>query len=550
MMIRAARTSADAAAFHPRPARWGVWARCVDLVSSATAIYALGALLAGLALAHVAAFYHDDAFISLRYAARLLAGEGLTWNPGERIEGFTNPLWLAQVSALGALGMDLQTASRLLGVAYFAALFVLWARSGAAPLFLLIVATQPGLVLWSVSGLETTGFSFWLALGAWLTWQAGRAPAPALRPAALAGVALGAAALTRPEGLGAGVVALAYLAARRRWTATAAALVTFGLLAGSYELFRLAYFRDPLPNTAYAKLGGLPLGTRLLAAFEYLRNTVNMWSAAVLAAAVGLVAARRRRPLVMLLIASPVLLSLLLAGGDHMPAARLTVPVVVVVVFAAAIAGRHGFWRPYVVSGLVMAATAGQIAALLMMTVERDPAAVIGEHVGRYLQTHLPQGALVATATAGSTPYFAPSLRFIDTLGLNDPHIARRRVATMTTRWQHVPGHLKGDGDYVLRRAPDVIILGPASGFLGAPPTDWFLTDFELLQSAEFRARYQPFQVVVRISPQQLEARPLPNRLDRNHFLVADLYLRIDSPAAQELAGIGFAVPSADVPHP
>jgi hypothetical protein len=37
----------------------------------------------------------DDALISMRNALNLLSGRGLTWNPGEYVEGFTNPLWTA-----------------------------------------------------------------------------------------------------------------------------------------------------------------------------------------------------------------------------------------------------------------------------------------------------------------------------------------------------------------------------------------------------------------------------------------------------------------------
>ena len=35
----------------------------------------------------------DDQMISMRYADNLASGNGLVWNPGERVEGFTNPLW-------------------------------------------------------------------------------------------------------------------------------------------------------------------------------------------------------------------------------------------------------------------------------------------------------------------------------------------------------------------------------------------------------------------------------------------------------------------------
>ncbi|HEX9189118.1 MAG TPA: hypothetical protein VGB87_18715, partial [Vicinamibacteria bacterium] len=34
----------------------------------------------------------DDAMVSMRYAWNLAHGQGLVWNPGERVEGFTNLL--------------------------------------------------------------------------------------------------------------------------------------------------------------------------------------------------------------------------------------------------------------------------------------------------------------------------------------------------------------------------------------------------------------------------------------------------------------------------
>jgi hypothetical protein len=32
-------------------------------------------------------FFHDDSFISLRYALNLADGNGIVWNPGEKVEG-------------------------------------------------------------------------------------------------------------------------------------------------------------------------------------------------------------------------------------------------------------------------------------------------------------------------------------------------------------------------------------------------------------------------------------------------------------------------------
>ena len=86
---------------------------------SSTGAAALAAALAVAILAVHAArywpFMADDAFISLRYSARLNAGHGLTWDDYEKVEGYSNLLWVLGCAALGRLGLDLVVAARVLG---------------------------------------------------------------------------------------------------------------------------------------------------------------------------------------------------------------------------------------------------------------------------------------------------------------------------------------------------------------------------------------------------------------------------------------------------
>ena len=80
-------------ALPPSPRRAGT-IRVVVAMALAVAVLAWG-------ISHYWPFATDDAFISFRYSARLLAGEGLTWNPGERVEGYTDFLWVVLLA--GAL---------------------------------------------------------------------------------------------------------------------------------------------------------------------------------------------------------------------------------------------------------------------------------------------------------------------------------------------------------------------------------------------------------------------------------------------------------------
>ena len=64
-------------------------------------------------------FFHDDAYITLRYSQNWLDGNGVNWNTGERVEGYTSFLHLALVSLLGLFQVDLVSASRMLGIACY-----------------------------------------------------------------------------------------------------------------------------------------------------------------------------------------------------------------------------------------------------------------------------------------------------------------------------------------------------------------------------------------------------------------------------------------------
>ena len=43
-------------------------------------------------------YISDDAFITFRYADNFIRGKGLVYNAGERVEGYTNFLWLILLS--------------------------------------------------------------------------------------------------------------------------------------------------------------------------------------------------------------------------------------------------------------------------------------------------------------------------------------------------------------------------------------------------------------------------------------------------------------------
>ena len=61
----------------------------------------------------------DDAFISFRYALHLLRGQGLVFNAGEFVEGFTNFLWTLAVFCGLALGLPAEQFSNAISITMY-----------------------------------------------------------------------------------------------------------------------------------------------------------------------------------------------------------------------------------------------------------------------------------------------------------------------------------------------------------------------------------------------------------------------------------------------
>ena len=60
-----------------------------------------GGLLLLLALVLLSnAWMVDDAYITFRTIDNLASGHGLTWNPGERVQVYTHPLWMFAIALL------------------------------------------------------------------------------------------------------------------------------------------------------------------------------------------------------------------------------------------------------------------------------------------------------------------------------------------------------------------------------------------------------------------------------------------------------------------
>ncbi|MCB9674810.1 MAG: hypothetical protein H6737_06810 [Alphaproteobacteria bacterium] len=406
----------------------------------------------------------DDAYISFRYVANLVNGEGLVFNPGEYVEGYSNPLWVFLV-ALGhvatgleiplvAVALDLAVYLALGAVAYGVSRGLSGDRPGWLPLAPAVIVAERAVAAFATTGMETL-LGALLALGAM-----GALVRPTPRRAGLAGLLLALGIVHRLDhavfwcaGLAAVAVATVSVSPRERlvWLGS---FVAPTALVVAHLAWKLAYYGDVLPNTFYAKASD---------GFAAERGFVYLWT--FVFGSLGFVAiplfvawlwegardARSRVPAVYAgLSAGAWLLYLLYVGGDFMYA-RFCLPVfpIVVVGAGAAVWRMAADGRQLVAAGL-LASMAGGVTILppgprKWGQIEENRAypleglfPVVVDHASYWEGTFFKQvftdrgiDVYLSSCCVGMLTYYSEQ-RMLDTHGLTDAetaHLPRGRIA-------------------------------------------------------------------------------------------------------------------------
>ncbi len=426
----------------------------------------------------------DDAYISFRYADHFARGAGLSYNPGEFVEGYSNFLWVVLLAPFALFTDDLTLLSIVLGIGCTLgsaavmerALVNLYGFRGvsATAVAMLLVAASGYVAGWAGSGMES-GLHGLLLIGAWYRFcleQSEREKRP------VSAFLLVGLALTRPEGV---FVALAgsllhvllgvgrgYRLLSRR-VLLFPAIVLGGLLV--YHGWRFHYYGAHLfPNAVRAKVGS---GTdQVRRGLAYVRA---QFLVPYLTLLLGLVLPVSRRAR----LASWTGVALL---GGH-------------VVFVAVVGGdwSHGrFFAPFLpLAFTLFAATMGRVAARVpggnswvrrtamaatvlallgyahwtfqVTSVEREqafrrmfaPKDLERIRIGKWLREASEQDTVIAVYAAGQIPYF--SRRYThDMLGLNDEYIANLKTRELGSGRA---GHERFDVDYTVDTIrPDVLV--------------------------------------------------------------------------------------------
>jgi hypothetical protein len=454
-------------------------------------------------------FISDDAFISLRYSERLIHGNGLTWTDGERVEGYTNFLWVIGCAILGLVRIDLINAARLLGLGSgFAAIASFaWAYrkrpSGSVPLAAgaFTLATSGTLAIWAIGGLEQCLLAALLAWSIAILWTVIDSPEESPKNLWITlGIMMGLCWWTRPDAALVCVLMLCstLLAHRLRKAVFRRVLLSGSILFGMGALllaFRLAYYHAWIPNSASAKLAWTH--ERITSGLEYVKRGIESHSALLAFVLIALFAAvfskpARKRVLVLIPSLLAWLLYVTAIGGDIFPARRHFA--IVVVLLAYSVAEALSWLRESKFKVVRLVSPLGAAVAIFVfflvqlqdvenLRADRERWEWDGKPIGEFLHRHFAsQRPLLAVDCAGNLPYFA-KLPSIDMLGLNDRYLATHPPADMG---KGLIGHELGNGAYLLSRKPDLVVFHLPDG----GPNPEFRSGREMVANPAFYSDY------------------------------------------------------------
>jgi len=405
-------------------------------------------LLAVAVVAFSPRFIVDDAYISFRYAAQLVAGNGLVFNPGERVEGYSNLLWTLIHAFPIRIGIRIEIFTFLFGLS-----------CGLLTLFVfqrLCLKLDYGLPLMAVlSILFGLHADFWLSvtmgleggLFALLLTVILLLVLPPFRVGRLLAASSvgGMLWLVRPEGVGVALLVLltvfGHLAHQRKELRFAAPLLVPAsiILLGSVA-WRLTYYGQWMPNSLIAKsppidplyaIAGIKLG------FEYLAGALGggvrlIFILGVLGTVTGHAPSWYRS-----LCAMVVAWGLVVAvgnGGDWMPHHRLVTPYTPMVLLLAG-QGMQSLrswvrFPSFAYKGMLCVLFLASVVSLPRhswlavprLSVKSDLGCY--DQIGKLLNIGANKDDVVAPEAIGVLGYRSLRLTIHDFLGLIDAHVA------------------------------------------------------------------------------------------------------------------------------
>ena len=429
----------------------------------------------------------DDAMISMRYAWNFAHGQGLVWNAGERVEGYTN-LLMTLVMSLAAFIFDKKfavLAVQILGIPTIL-LTALPTKRIATGInegrpyremigvlaFACVLFYYP-LNYWTLMGMETGLLTLLLMATIFfaLRWLRSNKDADLFGISIMAGLAF----LTRNDSLIASALVFAYAAweayrnkkGRPTFLKILCAGSLFLLFPVAQTIFRYFYYGALLPNTYTLKLANFPLSIRLIGGANFVSVFLQQSWLPLVLAVLGFLLNRQRVKLFLFTLMIAAIAYQVYVGGDPWPSWRMlapAMPALFILAFSAVaeFIGRLRLFasRRYAAGFLILLLSLLALAFTDLpfrddIAVRGPTSAAIANRVNTNtaiaIDAMTDPNASVGVIWAGTLPYYVDR-RSVDFLGKSDAYIAHLNAdVSGAVSWGgmiSVPGHNKYDLEY------------------------------------------------------------------------------------------------------
>jgi len=441
----------------------------------------------------------DDAYISYRYSGNLARGRGLVFNPQERVEGYSNFLYVLLMAGgcLVAQAKNIYWFSCFFNILCSLITFIIFYRYvkrrlgeplAASAAFLLAVSTS--LWVYISIGLETP-LVLLIQLAMWIAAE--EVARGHSQKTFLLCLTMALAILTRADGFLLPLVVILYLLFKKLKRPLIFSSLTVISVSFLYLAWRYSYYGDLFPNTYYVKISG-PLIQRLVSAGRqfsqiFLGTGLAPYILIFMISAFTFLISRFKGRKIDLqgnledIFAGALLAYWFYAGGDHYRERFLVILFPLGIFMLLKLISRFSLQKSFLFPVILMLIAGLQLKSLFSdprfnyALFKYDYRIALGEFLG---QKH--PGKLLAVTAVGKIPYFS-DLRTVDMLGLNDFYLARKKVDFFGE-----PAHNKFDFDYVLSRKPDLIV---------ARVVDLNSLDLSFdIKEEKYRANYKPLYAV------------------------------------------------------
>lgn len=407
----------------------------------------------------------DDLYIYFRYVNNFLSGNGIVFNKGEYVEGFSSFSWFLILSLAAYLKLPLELSSKISGMIFALVILLLVFKicekqklemfSFAACCMMMF--SLP-FILWSISGFEIMFYIFLLLITFYKIVNLNDHPVYYL----FVSILIFLISISRPEGLCFSLVSIIlifFTAQNKLYTLKISAAYLF--LFGSFLLFRYIYFGDLLPNTYYAKIGHNIFGYYEFRTYKngifyilfFFRDNPQFIIPFFLFPLIYKRIKSNKFFLFILIFISVQFIFVIFSGGDWMVDYRFMIPAIPFLSILTVVSIKE-FTQVFNPGKLIFNTGILFLLLIIVLNLFLSDYTIINKetilwnnvkNVSNEIKKDISPDELTAIGSAGIIPYTLKDVTFIDMVGLTNKFVAKNGLRHGTWFEKSLPEYVYGN---------------------------------------------------------------------------------------------------------